>query len=132
MNNIIEVAGTTAIKDGEIVYEHYLGYSNLENNTKIDKRTRFNIASTAKQFTALMILELNKTGKLDLGDDIRMYIKNLYPDVKEQIKIRHLINHTSGVRDYVDLMSLQDKVWWMQVGLDNDDVWSSVVVRIDL
>ena len=47
------------IKDGIIVYEKYLGLANLQHQVKFDKKTRSNIASTAKQFTALMILDLS-------------------------------------------------------------------------
>lgn len=109
------------VKDGKIIYEHYLGYANLEHGIKIDEDTRFNIASTAKQFTALMVLQLSLEGKLNLEDDIRKYLPSLYPKVKEEIKIRHLINHTSGIRDYVFLLEMMNKPWWKQVGMDNED-----------
>lgn len=114
--------GVGIVKDGEIIYEQYVGYSNLDHKIKFDKNTRSNIASTAKQFTALMILQLSKEGKLSLEDDFRKYIPSLYPDVKEEIKIRHLINHTSGIRDYVFILEIQNKPFWRQIGMDNDDV----------
>lgn len=110
------------IKDGQIIYENYMGYANLEHKIKINERTRSNIASTAKQFTALMILQLSKNGKLSLEDDIRQYLPSLYPKVKEEIKIRHLINHTSGIRDYVFIMEMMNKATWRQVGIGNKDV----------
>ncbi|MEO1652613.1 MAG: serine hydrolase domain-containing protein, partial [Bacteroidota bacterium] len=110
------------VQDGKVVYENYVGYANLSHQVKIDQKSRFNIASTAKQFTALMILQLSEEGKLSLEDDIRKYIPALYPKVKEEIKIRHLINHSSGIRDYVFLLEIQDKPFWRQVGMDNGDV----------
>lgn len=110
------------VKDGKIVYEQYVGYANLEHQIKVDKNTRSNIASTAKQFTALMILQLSMEEKLSLEDDVRKYIPALYPQVKEDIKIRHLINHTSGIRDYVFILEMMNKPWWKQIGMDNDDV----------
>ncbi|MDF1695788.1 MAG: serine hydrolase [Saprospiraceae bacterium] len=110
------------VKNGEIIYEHYLGYANLEHKIKVDEHTRSNIASTAKQFTALMILQLSLEEKLTLEDDIREYLPSLYPEVKEEIKIRHLINHTSGIRDYVFILEMMNKPYWRQVGMDNDDV----------
>jgi len=110
------------VKEGEIIYENYLGYANLEHQIKVNKRTRSNIASTAKQFTALMILQLSQEGKLSLENDIREYLPDLYPKVKEAIKVRHLINHTSGIRDYVFILEMQSKPYWRQVGMDNDDV----------
>ena len=110
------------VHEGQIVYEQYLGYSNLEHQIKFDEHTRSNIASTAKQFTALMILELALEGKLSLEDDFRKYIPSLYPKVEEEIKIRHLINHTSGIRDYVFILEMMDRPYWKQIGMDNDDV----------
>lgn len=110
------------VKDGAIYYENYKGLASLQHQVKITDKTRSNIASTAKQFTALMILQLSYEQKLSLEDDIRKYLPNLYPAVKEKIKIRHLINHTSGIRDYCDLLSIKQEPWWRQVGMDNDDV----------
>ncbi|MBO6605521.1 serine hydrolase domain-containing protein [Psychroserpens sp.] len=110
------------VKDGAIYYENYKGLASLQHQVKITDKTRSNIASTAKQFTALMVLQLSYEQKLSLEDDIRKYLPNLYPAVKEKIKIRHLINHTSGIRDYSDLLSIKQEPWWRQVGMDNDDV----------
>ena len=110
------------IKNGEIIYERYLGYANLEHQIAIDKNTRINIASTAKQFTALMVLNLALEGKIDLEADIRTYLPSLFPKVTQTIRVRHLLNHTSGIRDYVFILEMQNKPAWRQVGLDNDDV----------
>ena len=110
------------VQDGKIVYEHYLGYSNMDHKVKVDQNTRSNIASTAKQFTALMILQLSMEEKLNLEDDIRKYMPSLYPEIKEEIKIRHLINHTSGIRDYIFILEMKNKPWWRQMAMDNDDV----------
>ena len=120
------------VKDGEIVYEKYRGMANLQHMVAINANSRSNIASTAKQFTALMILQLSLEEKLNLEDDIRKYLPNLYPAVKEKIKIRQLINHTSGIRDYVELMGLQNRIWWRQMGLDNDDIMALMEKQEDL
>jgi CubicO group peptidase (beta-lactamase class C family) len=110
------------VKDGNIIYEKYRGLVNLQHQVNAHKESRSNIASTAKQFTALMVLQLSLEQKLGLNDDIREYLPKLYPAIKEKISIRHLLNHTSGIRDYADLLSIQQKPWWKQVGMDNDDV----------
>lgn len=120
------------VKEGHVIYENYFGLSNLQHQVKISAETRSNIASTAKQFTALMILDLALNKELSLDDDIRKHLPNLYNKVEGKIKIRHLINHTSGIRDYVELMSLQNKIWWKQVGLDNDDVIKLLEKQEDL
>jgi CubicO group peptidase (beta-lactamase class C family) len=46
------------VKDGEIIYQKYIGYSNLEHEIEINKKTRFNVASNAKQFTAFSVARL--------------------------------------------------------------------------
>lgn len=120
------------VKDGEIAYENYKGLSSLQHQVKIDENTRSNIASTAKQFTALMILQLSLEGKLNLEDDIRKYLPKLYPNIEETIRIRHLINHTSGIRDFYDLMSIQQNPWWRQEGLDNTDAIALLEKQEDL
>ncbi|MEM1001713.1 MAG: serine hydrolase domain-containing protein [Bacteroidota bacterium] len=120
------------VKDGAMVYEKYRGLSNLQHQVPFDERTRSNIASTAKQFTALMILDLSMKDKLSLEDDIRKYLPNLYTNVNEIIKVRHLINHTSGIRDYVELLDLEGDVWWRRFGYDNDDVLELLENQEDL
>lgn len=120
------------IKDGKIIYEGYKGLANLQNNVTVSTNSRSNIASVAKQFTALMILDLAIKENLSLEDDIRTYLPRLYPEVKEKIRIRHLLNHTSGIRDYSDLMSIQQKPWWKQVGMDNEDVIELLEKQEDL
>ncbi|AGC76837.1 CubicO group peptidase (beta-lactamase class C family) [Nonlabens dokdonensis] len=120
------------VKDGAVIYENYKGLASLQHNVKVDVNSRSNIASTAKQFTALMILNLAFEQKLSLEDDLRKYLPKLYPNVKDKIKIRHLINHTSGVRDFYDLMSIQQEPWWRREGLDNNDAIDLLEKQEDL
>lgn len=120
------------VKNGKIIYEKYLGLSNLQHQVKFDEKTRSNIASTAKQFTALMILQLSLESKISLEDDVRKYLTKIYPKVKEEIKIRHLLNHTSGIRDYVELLDMDGDVWWQRFGYDNDDVLKLIENQEDL
>ncbi len=120
------------VKDGKIIYEKYKGLASLQHQVKINESSRSNIASTAKQFTALMVLHLALGEKLSLEDDIRIYLPKLYPNIKDKIKIRHLINHTSGIRDFYDLMSIQQDPWWRKEGLDNDDAIELLEKQQDL
>ena len=119
------------VSDGQIVYEKYLGYANMEHQVKVNERTRFNIASNAKQFTALCILILVEEGKLSLEDDIRTYLPNLYKDIEEPITVSQLITHTSGVRDYCNLLALTSKTWWKQF-IDNGDAMDLILGQTDL
>ncbi|MEN0003173.1 MAG: serine hydrolase domain-containing protein [Bacteroidota bacterium] len=108
------------VKDGKIVYEYYMGYADLTHQVKVFEGTRFNIASNAKQFTALCVLKLAQEGKIKLDDDIRKYFPELYKNIEDKITISNLITHTSGIRDYCDLMALTGKTWWKQF-IDNGD-----------
>ncbi|MEM6718173.1 MAG: serine hydrolase domain-containing protein [Bacteroidota bacterium] len=108
------------VKDGKIIYTKYAGYANLEDKVFIGEDSRFNIASNGKQFTAFAILTLEEKGKLSLDDDIRKYLPKLYKNIKHPIKIKHLLNHSSGIRDVYSLWSLQGYTWWKQE-FDNSD-----------
>ena len=92
-------------KDGRIIYESGYGLANIEENVAITPQTVFDIGSTSKQFTAASILLLEKQGKLSVNDDVRKYIPEL-PDYGKKITILHLLNHTSGLRDYLELMTI--------------------------
>ena len=92
-------------RDGKILYEKGYGLANIEENVAITPQTVFDIGSTSKQFTAASILLLEKQGKLSVNDDVRKYIPEL-PDYGKKITILHLLNHTSGLRDYLELMTL--------------------------
>jgi CubicO group peptidase (beta-lactamase class C family) len=91
--------------DGKIAYSKGYGLANLEENVAITPQSVFDIGSTSKQFTAASILLLEKQGKLSIHDDIRKYIPEL-PDYGQKITILNLLNHTSGLRDYLTLMNL--------------------------
>ena len=93
------------IKDGEVIYERGYGCANLEYGTPITPSTVFYIASAAKQFTAMSVLLLVKEGKLSLADDIRKHLPEV-PDFGKVITIRHLLHHTSGLRNYEDLLTM--------------------------
>lgn len=92
-------------RDGKIVYSKGYGLANLELNVPITPRSVFDIGSTSKQFSAASILLLERRGKLSVNDDLRKYIPEL-PDYGQKITILHLLNHTSGLRDYLTLMEL--------------------------
>ena len=92
-------------RDGKIVYRKGYGLANLEENVTITSESVFDIGSTSKQFTAASILLLEQQHKLSVDDDIRKYIPEL-PDYGQKISILHLLNHTSGLRDYLTLMDL--------------------------
>ncbi|HEX8150466.1 MAG TPA: serine hydrolase domain-containing protein [Pyrinomonadaceae bacterium] len=91
------------VKDGRLVYKRGFGMANLDYDVPNTPSTLFNLASMSKQFTAMSIALLAQQGKLSLDDDIRKYVPEL-PEYDDAITIRHLIHHTSGIRDYQSLL----------------------------
>lgn len=93
------------IQDGRVLYQKAYGMANLEWGLPNTMDTVFDIGSVSKQFTAFSILLLVKDGRISLDDDIRKYLPEI-PDYGSVIRIRHLLNHTSGLRNYTDLFDL--------------------------
>lgn len=96
------------ISDGELIYARGYGMANLEYGIPITPKSVFRIGSTSKQFTAMSMVLLDQEGLISLDDDIRTYLPEI-PDYGAPITIRHLLYHTSGVRDYLTVMSLAGK-----------------------
>jgi CubicO group peptidase (beta-lactamase class C family) len=92
-------------RKGQIIYAKGYGLANVEEKVPITPKSVFDIGSTSKQFTAASILLLEKQGKLSINDDVRKYLPEL-PDYGKKITILQLLNHTSGLRDYLTLMEL--------------------------
>lgn len=92
-------------KDGIIIYKKGYGMANLEYDIPVDPATVFHIASVSKQFTAFSILLLESDGKLSIDDDIRKYIPEV-PDFGKTITLKHLVTHTSGMRDQWNLLAM--------------------------
>ncbi len=111
---------TAIIRNGEVIYQKTAGFASLQDSVRITPQTRFNIASNGKQFTALAILLLIDAKKISLTDDIRKYLPEIYPGMKQQITIQHLLTHTSGIRDVYDLWSLQGLTWWKHLFANKD------------
>jgi len=113
-------------KDGQVVYKRGYGMANLNDDIPITPNTVFHVASMSKQFTAASILLLQQQGKLSLDDDVHKYIPEL-PDFGEPITLRHLMHHTSGLRDQWALLGLAG--WRYSQDLITDDDVMSVMVR---
>lgn len=90
---------------GTIAYSKGYGVANLEHGVAITPRTVFYVGSVSKQLTAAAVALLAKQGKISLDDDIRKHIPEV-PDFGTPITIRHLIHHTSGLREKWVLLQL--------------------------
>jgi CubicO group peptidase (beta-lactamase class C family) len=93
------------ISDGKVVYQKGYGSANLEHRIPISPRSVFYIGSVSKQFTAMSIAILANEGKISLDDDVRKVIPEV-PDYGTPVTIRHLVHHTSGLRDYLTLLEI--------------------------
>ena len=98
-------AAVAVVKDGMVVYRKGFGCAQLEYGVPITPSTVFHVASVSKQFAAMAITMLEEEGKLSANDDIRKYLPEM-ADFGKTITIRHLLNHTSGLRDQWDLLIL--------------------------
>src|SRR5687768_3353552 len=91
--------------NGETVFEKAFGLADLELNVPNTPQTIFESGSVAKQFTAAALVLLQQAGKLSLDDPVKKHIPEL-PDYGAPLTIRHLLNHTSGLRDWGTVLSL--------------------------
>jgi CubicO group peptidase (beta-lactamase class C family) len=99
-------------RDGRIAYARGYGMANLELGVALSPQSVLDIGSTSKQFTAMAVVLLARQGKLSLDDDIRKHIPEL-PAYGKTVTIRHILTHTSGLRDYLTL--------WYLAGIDDAD-----------
>ncbi len=91
------------MRGGRLVYAKGYGLASIEMNRPITPSTVFDIGSVSKQFTALAVVLLAQDGKLSLDDEIQKYLPEI-PRYSRPVTIRHLLHHTSGLRDYIDLL----------------------------
>ncbi|WDF57494.1 serine hydrolase [Flavobacterium sp. KACC 22758] len=98
--NEIPGVALAVIKNGKVIYEKYFGKASLEDNKAVDKNTAFKIFSTTKLITNVGVFQLIDKGKLSLEDPISKYLENL-PKEWQDIKIKNLLTHSSGLPDFV-------------------------------
>ena len=100
-------AAVLVLQDGQAVLERGYGLANVRTRESIDSSTNFRLASVTKQFTAMAVMLLVHDGKLTYETHLTDIFPN-FPEYGRSISIRNLLNHTSGLQDYEDLMSPQD------------------------
>ncbi len=105
-------------KEGNILYEKYVGYRDLRVKDSLTDSTTFHLASTSKPFTAMALLRMIQAGKLSLDDSIQKFFPGLsYPGVT----VKMLMNHRSGLPNYVYFVD-QSKQWDKKNYLMNEDL----------
>ena len=90
---------------GQVIVERAYGMADIESSVPMTPNTVVHAASLAKQVTALSVLLLARDGKLSLDDDVRRWLPEL-PYDRTPITVRQLLTHTSGLRDFFELLIL--------------------------
>jgi CubicO group peptidase (beta-lactamase class C family) len=116
-------AAIEVIRDGKVVLRKGYGMADVEHAAPNTPATAYHVASMSKQFTAFAIHLLEQDGKLSLDDDVRKYLPEL-PDYGKTITIRHLLQHTSGLRDQWNLLMMAG--WRMEDVITEEDVFNLI------
>ncbi|MEZ5427635.1 MAG: serine hydrolase [Pyrinomonadaceae bacterium] len=95
-------------RNGKVLLNKGYGLANIETGTPNTPQTRFRLASITKQFTGLAILILQERGKLKTDDPICKFVENC-PAAWQTITLRHLVSHTSGIKDFTSLPDSEKK-----------------------
>jgi CubicO group peptidase (beta-lactamase class C family) len=117
------------VRDGVLAASGAYGLADVEHGIPIGPETRFDVGSMSKQFLAVTILMLASEGRLSLDDDVHKYLPDL-PAYPWKVTLREMLHHTSGLKDYDqllqlagwvdgDLVSAEDVQWiiWRQKSL---------------
>lgn len=94
------------VRNGSLVYEKYTGFDNISKHRHASKKSLYNIASDSKKCTAACIVLLAQQGKLNLDDKLSKYFPQ-FPDYANNITLKMLLNHTTGIKDYLMLAVLK-------------------------
>ncbi|WHF51148.1 serine hydrolase domain-containing protein [Chryseobacterium gotjawalense] len=90
----------SVLQDGKILYQKENGFEDFKDKTKLNRSSVFAIGSVSKQFTAVLILLQEEEGKFSTEDKVSKYLTEFQPRQFENIKIKELLNHTSGISDF--------------------------------
>jgi CubicO group peptidase (beta-lactamase class C family) len=89
-------------KEGKVIIQKSYGFADREWNIANSINTKYRIASLTKQFTAVLIMQLVESGKLNLNVPITKYLPYYRKDFGDSITIHHLLTHTSGLPEYTE------------------------------
>ncbi len=113
------------VDDGKILFNKSYGYANVDTLEKATSNTNYRIASLTKMFTAMSIMILKDRGQLDYDTKVIDILED-FPEYGKDITIRHLLMHTSGLKDFYELTDLLDKEFNEENQLLDADVYEIV------
>ncbi len=109
-------------KNGQIVFEKYAGFRDFGLKDSLDMNTPFHLASVSKTFTGMAVLKLWEDGKLNIDNEASVYLTGFnYPGVT----VKTLLNHRSGLPNYVNVM--EQNGWDRQMVVSNQDVLNFMI-----
>jgi len=112
-------------QNGQTVFERGYGVRDLRTKSKIDARTNFRLASFTKQFTAMAVMLLVHDRKIRYDETLTEIFLD-FPAYGKSVTVRNLLNHTSGLPDYEDLMDAAEKakgpIWSPEKQTQDDQV----------
>lgn len=97
-------AAVAMLDHGRLAFLRVYGLADLERETPVTESTNFRLASLTKPFTALAVMLLVRDGRLNLDERVADVLPD-FPAYGREIRIRHLLTHTSGLRAYQDFVS---------------------------
>lgn len=101
-------AAVLVARDGKILFQNGYGLADIAHHVPVTAETKFRIGSISKQFTAAAVLKLQEQGELSVEDKLSKY----FPDFPRggEVKLRHLLTHTSGMHNYTAKPDFMEKV----------------------
>lgn len=118
-------ASLAIFKKGRLYYKSSYGMANLDHSITLSPKSVFYAGSVSKQFVAMAMLLLEEEGKIDLSEDIRTYFPE-FPDYGHKITFYHLLYHTSGIRDYLDMWEISGRHY---IDYYDDDAVLDIIIR---
>lgn len=92
------------VRDNKLWFSEAFGTANVEHQIPVTNETLFSINSATKAFTGIAVMQLAEEGKVDLMQPISRYLDSL-PLPWQNIKVKSLLNHTSGIPDFLNVRS---------------------------
>ena len=119
--------GMIVAKGGNIIFEKYKGFVNIDGRDSINASTSLHVASVSKTFTAMAVLKLQELGKLNIEDSVTHFFPDFnYPGVT----IKTLLNHRSGLPNYLYFM--EDAGWNKDSVIENKDVLQWLISKKEI
>ena len=101
-------AAVGVIQNGKVIFENYYGLSSIEYNVPVSEKTLFKIHSISKIFVVTGIFQLIEKNKMSLGDNLAKFFDDL-PKEWNNIKVKHLLTHSSGLPDIAQYYMLPEQ-----------------------